>query len=48
MSQYLETSVADPNPRQIERYNPQQSDNLNPDPHQFEDDKPECMEYEPI
>jgi hypothetical protein len=27
---------------------PQKSDKLDPDPHQFADDKPKCMEYEPI
>jgi hypothetical protein len=27
---------------------PHQSDKLDPDPHQFADNKPKCMEYEPI
>jgi hypothetical protein len=27
---------------------PHQSDKLDPDPHQFADDKSKCMEYEPI
>ncbi len=27
---------------------PHDSDKLDPDPHQFADDKPKCMEYEPI
>jgi hypothetical protein len=27
---------------------PHQSDKLDPDPHQFADDKPKCMEDEPI
>jgi hypothetical protein len=27
---------------------PHQSDKLAPDPHQFADDKPKYMEYEPI
>jgi hypothetical protein len=27
---------------------PHQSDTLDPDPLQFADDKPKCMEYEPI
>ena len=42
-------------PHQIERKDldpdphPRQSDKLDPDPdsHQFADDKPKCMEYEP-
>jgi hypothetical protein len=44
------SSVADPDPHQIERQDlhPSQSDKLDPDPHQVADDKPKCMEYEPI
>jgi hypothetical protein len=36
----------DPDPN----LDPHQSDNLDsdPDPHQFIDDKPKCMEHEPI
>jgi hypothetical protein len=36
----------DPDPH----LDPHQSDKLgpDPDPHQFADDKPKCMEYEPI
>jgi hypothetical protein len=34
----------DPNPHP----DPHQSDKLDPDLHQFADDKPKCMEYEPI
>ena len=43
-------SVAHPDPHQIERKDPDphQSDKLYPDPHQFADDKPQCIEYEPI
>jgi hypothetical protein len=33
-------------PQQIERKD--QNDNLDPDPHQLADDKPKCMEYDPI
>ncbi len=45
--------VVDPDPHQIERYDPDphQSDKLDPgpdpDPHQFADDEPNCMENEP-
>jgi hypothetical protein len=35
-----ENSVANPDP--------DQSDKLDPDPHQFGDDEPKCMEHEPI
>jgi hypothetical protein len=37
-------------PHQSDKLDPHthQSDNLDPDPHQFADDKPKCMEYEPI
>jgi hypothetical protein len=44
----------DPDPHQIERltpdWDPHHSDELDPDPdpHQFADDKPKCMEIEPI
>ena len=38
----LNSSGVDPDPYQIERKDPY------PDPHQFADDKPKCMEYEPI
>ncbi len=43
-------SVAHPDPHKIERKDPDphQSDKLYPDPHQFADDKPQCMEHEPI
>jgi hypothetical protein len=34
----------DPDPH----LDPRQSDKLDQDPHQFADDKPKCMEYEPI
>ncbi len=27
---------------------PHQSDELDPDPHQFTDDKPKCIDYEPV
>jgi hypothetical protein len=47
----FQISVADPDPHQIERKDPDpypdphQSDKLDPDPdpHQFADDKPKCM-----
>jgi hypothetical protein len=32
----------DPDPNQSDKLDPK------PDPHQFADDKPNCMEYEPI
>jgi hypothetical protein len=37
-------------PHQIERQDPDpfQSDKLDPDPHQLADDKPKCVEDEPI
>ncbi len=49
-------SVADPYPHQTERQDPDpdphQSDKLDPDtdphPHKFADEKPKCIEYEPI
>jgi hypothetical protein len=54
----LATSVADPDPRQIERSDPDphRSDKLDLDPHQsdkldphlFADDKLKCNEYKPI
>jgi hypothetical protein len=54
----LDTSVADPDPHQIERSDPDphRSDKLDPDPYQsdkldphlFADDKIKCMEHEPI
>jgi hypothetical protein len=34
----------DPDPQ----LDPHQSHKLDPDPHQFADDKPNCMEYEPV
>jgi hypothetical protein len=41
-----------PNPHQNHKLDPDpephQSDKLDPDPHQLADDKPKCMEYEPI
>jgi hypothetical protein len=44
-----------PDPHQIIKFerldpDPHQSDNLDPDPdpHQFADDKPKCVKYEPI
>jgi hypothetical protein len=36
----LKSSFVDPDPHQIEGQDPV--------PHQFADDKPKCMEYEPI
>jgi hypothetical protein len=42
----------DPYPHKSEKLDPdlRQSDklDLDPDPHQFADDKPKCMEHEPI
>jgi hypothetical protein len=35
------TSVVDPDPHQIDKLDPEP----NPDPHQFADGKPKCMEY---
>ncbi len=39
-------------PRQSDKLDPDpdphQSDQMDPDRHQFADDKPKCMEYEPI
>jgi hypothetical protein len=41
----------DPDPHQsdklVEDPDPHQSEKLDPDPHQFADDKPKCIEYEP-
>ncbi len=58
MFNYTQTSVVDPDPHHIERQdqNPLQRDKLYPDPDksdkldpsQFADDKPNCMENEPI
>jgi hypothetical protein len=42
------SSVVVQDPHQIERLDPDQSNKLDPDPHKFADDKPKCMEYEPI
>ncbi len=44
----------DPDPHQRNKLDPDpdphphQSDKLDPDPHEFADDKPKCMENEPI
>jgi hypothetical protein len=40
----------DPHPHKMKNPHPDTSDNLDlkPDPHQFADDKPKCVEYEPI
>jgi hypothetical protein len=46
------TGSMDPDPHQIDRLDPDPNliDRLDPDkdPHQFADDKPKCLEYEPI
>jgi hypothetical protein len=50
------TSVGDPDPHphqiKIRDPHPHQSNKLDlepdPDPHRFADDKPKCMEFEPI
>ncbi len=43
-------SVVDPDPHQSGKLDldPHKSENLYQDLHQFTDDKPKCMEYEPI
>jgi hypothetical protein len=47
---WVRIRVVDPDPHQSGKLDldPHQSDNLYQDPHQFTDDKPKCMEYEPI
>jgi hypothetical protein len=48
-----EASVADPDPHQRDKLDPDpyQSDKTDPDPyldpHEFADEKPKCLEYEP-